>query len=396
MHMTEVLELPWASLGADSGAVALLGMGTAVPGAVTQGDARDLACRICCSSETQAAWLDRVFFRAGVESRGSVLAGSGGIADIHRFYPTPKDPSDRGPTTAVRMQRYAQEAPPLATRAARAALADARVAPEEITHLITVSCTGFFAPGLDAALIDRLGLPTTIHRRLLGFMGCHGGFNALGAARDILLAHEDAHVLVCCVELCTLHFAYGWEPERLVANALFGDGASACVLGAGGEAATGDAPAVRAGGHWRLRQTASLRLPSSGEAMTWRIGDHGFEMTLSAELPALIGSHVRAWCESWLATEGLTLGDIAHWAIHPGGPKILAAAAEALHLPLPANRASRAVLARHGNMSSATLLFILQEITGQQKAPANGDYCVALGFGPGLMAEGLLLQFSNN
>src|SRR5262249_37606379 len=132
----------------------------------------------------------------------------------------------------------------------------------------------------------------------------------------------------------------------------------------------------------------SLLLPDSRTAMTWIIGDHGFEMTLSAELPNLIASHIRPWCESWLAEKNLTIADIQHWAIHPGGPKILNAAATALALPSGAIDPSPHILPNHGNMPSAPLLFILQHLTRQS---ATGP-CVAIGFGPGLMAEGLLLE----
>ena len=379
-RMTDLLESPRTHVPAARRTVALLGLGTAVPPAATQSDALSIVRQFGCQTAGQRAWLGRVFAHAGVETRSSVLLGAGGMADVERFFPPAKDPSDLGPTTAARMQRYAQEAPPLAHRAAQAALADARLPAAEITHLITVSCTGFFAPGLDAALITSLGLPPAIRRQHLGFMGCHAAFNALAAARDIVLAHPHARVLVCSVELSTLHFTYGWDPEKLVTNALFADGAAACVVGA---TSRGTGPL------WHLLQTASLLVPASAAAMTWRIGDHGFEMTLSAELPTLITSRLRDWCVSWLADEALAPADIALWAIHPGGPKIIAAAAESLALPDSATAPSRALLARHGNMSSATVLFLLQDLAPQ--APA-GAHCVAIGFGPGLMLEGMLLR----
>lgn len=382
--MTDLLATRPKSKPAARRGVSLLGVGTASPPLVPLADAIRLAQQFACTTDGQRAWLQRVFSRAGVDTRGSALMGPGGIADIQQFYAAPRDPADRGPTTATRMARYALEAPPLAQRAATAALADAAVTPAEITHLITASCTGFFAPGLDVALIQRLGLSPAVQRLHVGFMGCHAGFNALAAARDIALAHPAACVLVCSVELSTLHFAYGWNPEKLVANALFADGSSACVVGSAGADSPAPAP-------WRLLQTASLLLPDSADAMTWNIGDHGFAMTLSAALPALIKSHLRPWCESWLAREGLALSDITHWAIHPGGPKIIAAAAESLDLPDSATAPSYALLARQGNMSSATLLFLLQEIVTPTAAPG---YCVAIGFGPGLMAEGLLLEIS--
>ncbi len=294
------------------------------------------------------------------------------------------------------MQQYAVEAPTLALAAAREALARAAISPAEITHIITVTCTGFYAPGLDHELITRLGLRPDVRRAQVGFMGCHAGFNALAAARDAVRADPEAVVLVCCVELCTLHFSYGWNPEKLVANALFADGASACVMGTprgGGEPGAGAGP--EGSGTWHLQRTASLLIPESRDAMTWRIGDHGFEMTLSPQLPTLIREHIRPWCNAWLAGSGAVeldadkaIAGIRHWAIHPGGPRVLTSAAAALGLPNSALHASEGVLAEHGNMSSATLLFVLQRLL---KDARPGETCVAMGFGPGLMAEGLLL-----
>lgn len=281
------------------------------------------------------------------------------------------------------MARYAREAPILAEAAARGALAAAAVGAGQITHLITTSCTGFFAPGLDVELISRLHLRPDIQRLHIGFMGCHAAFNALAAARDAVAAAaavgRDARVLVCCVELCTLHFAYGWQPEKLVANALFADAASACVVGTANAAA---------GEGFEILHTASLLLPDSRDAMTWRVGDHGFEMTLSSELPNLIGTHIRPWCESWLADAGTSLAEIDLWALHPGGPKILSACRDALSLADSDLQTSRDILSSHGNLSSATLLFLLQRL---QQNDARGK-CLAVGFGPGLMAEGLLFS----
>jgi predicted naringenin-chalcone synthase len=270
------------------------------------------------------------------------------------------------------------------------------VAAGEITHLLTVTCTGFFAPGLDVELITRLGLRPDVQRTHVGFMGCHAAFNGLAAARNIVRASPGeggARVLLVCVELCTLHFAYGWDPEKLVANALFADGAAACVVASDGVAQErGEARVGReAGGEgrWRLQETASLLLGGSREAMTWKIGNFGFEMTLSATLPALIGQRVGAWCSGWLQAAGLEVGDVERWAIHPGGPRILSAVRDALSLSGEDLMASGEILREHGNMSSATVLFVLKRLLLQGQ---TGDRCVAIGFGPGLMAEGMLLE----
>ncbi len=361
-------------------AVAILGMGSSFPRSVSQPRAAELAATLCAEDARQTQWLTHLFDRTGVEQRGSVLAGNGGDASegLRDFYP-PASTGGRGPTTAQRMQRYALKAPPLALEASRQALADAELGAPQITDLITVSCTGFFAPGLDATLIRGLGLRPAVRRLHIGFMGCHAAFNALAAASDLVTARPGAHVLVVCVELCTLHFSYGWQPQRLVANSLFADGAAAAVVGAG-------EPESRLS----ILSNGSLLLPESQEAMTWCIGDHGFEMTLSPEVPRLIREHTRPWLEGWLSQHGRLIDDIPLWAIHPGGPKVLWSVCQSLGVPAEAAAISRHVLAHHGNLSSATILVILE----QMRRTSQSGACVALGFGPGLMAESLLLHFA--
>lgn len=354
------------------------GIGTAKPNTISQQDLTDLAEHNCAQESGQRAWLRRVFTKCGVGRRASVLQTE--QASMATFYPPRKSLDDRGPTTAERMQRYALEAPKVAADAAANALTNAATAASEITHLIGVSCTGFVAPGLDVELIDRLGLRPDVQRTQIGFMGCHAALNALAAARNIVRGDPQAIVLVCCVELCSLHFAYGFDPQRIVANALFGDGAAAAVVREG-------APPSDVAG-WRLHSPASLLVPGTRDAMTWRIGDHGFEMTLSTEVPALVEARLRDWCAGWLAEQDVTLDQIALWAVHPGGPKVLDAAANALALPADALRWSRQVLHEQGNLSSTTLLHILTQMA---RDDVRGK-CVALGFGPGLMMEGFLLE----
>jgi predicted naringenin-chalcone synthase len=368
----------------DTSSVALLGIGAAQPPLVNQADALLLAQELSGAGERERAWLARVFLRSGVETRGSVLIEEGAdvLQQLRTFYRRRDADDHSGPGTGERMAQYARHAPVLAETAARQALASAGIAAQGVTHLITASCTGFFAPGLDAALIERLGLRPDIRRMHVGFMGCHAAFNALAAARDAALADRHAQVLVCCVELCSLHFAYGWSPDKLIANSLFGDAAAAAVLG------SAPVDPVSESGGWRLRDTASLFLEASREAMAWQIGDHGFAMTLAAELPALVQARLGEWCEKWLARHGLAIADIQGWAIHPGGPKILTAAADSLGIDHRHLRFSRQVLAHYGNVSSATVLLVLRDMAA---ADISGP-CVALGFGPGLMMEALLLE----
>jgi predicted naringenin-chalcone synthase len=277
------------------------------------------------------------------------------------------------------MALYAEHAQPLAATAAVNALSDAGMAASEITHLVTVSCTGFDAPGVDIHLFDQLGLPPTTQRLHIGFMGCHGAINGLRAARGLAAADPEARILLCAVELCSLHFKIQWDPELMLGNALFADGAAALVLAA---SRPGD------GAKYRLRDTGSCLLEDSRESITWQIGDAGFDMSLSSRVPALISEQLRPWLSAWLEAQGQTMETVASWAVHPGGPRILEAVEKALGLKADSLSVSRQVLNEHGNMSSPTVLFILDRFR-QQNAPGP---CVMLGFGPGLMAEVALLE----
>jgi len=358
----------------------LAGFGLAVPEhAIAQVDAAKLGHSFASPDGSRARTLQALYKRSGVKKRHSVLLGAseGSVEQRQGFYPAIQGEDDPGPTTAVRMRAFEEHAPPLAAEACRNALGDAEMAAHEITHLVTVSCTGFFAPGLDAALIDILGLQRTVQRTHVGFMGCHGALNGLRVASSFTEADASARVLLCCVELCTLHMAYGWDPERLVANALFADGAAA-VVGV-------PAPSARDG--WNVAASGTLLLPDSGDAMAWRIGDSGFRMTLGAQVPDLIQAHVAGWLGEWLNDQGVALEDVRSWAVHPGGPRVLSAFGQSVGLEKDTMWASREVLAEYGNMSSATVLFILERM---RRAGAEGP-CVAVAFGPGLVVEVALL-----
>ena len=217
-------------------------------------------------------------------------------------------------------------------------------------------------------------------------MGCHGALNGLRVAHAFAAADPEAIVLVCAVELCTLHHQYGWDPQQIVANALFADGAAAVV----GRAPSGeksdaelDAPGPRS-----LVASASFVIPETEEMMTWNVRDAGFEMSLSPEVPGIITRFLPPVLAEFLALHQLSPADISSWGIHPGGPRILTATAEAAGLSDIQLEPSVSVLRRFGNMSSATILFILRELQ-QAKSPAP---CVLLGFGPGLNVEMAPLQ----
>lgn len=360
--------------------LSIVSIGTAVPSTVVTSSQAQAVALALCNSSRGAAWLPAIYAATGIRTRhlsfgqavlddvidGSKLSGSA-------FLPTGES-DDRGPTTAERMAHYAKHAAPLALEAAREALERSTIAARQITHLVTVSCTGFEAPGVDVALIKGLDLAATTQRTHVGFMGCHAALNGLRVARGFADSDDSSRILVCAVELCSIHYHYGFDPSRAVANSLFADGAAALV-GVSDSVAPSDA--------WRLTASGSCLIPDSESAMTWSIGDHGFVMTLSKQIPALIGRSLAPFLVDWLARQGLTLADVATWAVHPGGPRIVTAVEEALGLDPAATEASRAILDQNGNMSSPTILFVLDRLRRQQAARP----CVALGFGPGLTAE---------
>jgi predicted naringenin-chalcone synthase len=368
----------------------ICGLATALPPRSIEQSAAAAIAQTFLAGQRDGKALPALFRRTQVRTRSSVLLeSSNGCGPRQSFYPTALGPDDRGPATALRMQRYAGESLPLAAAAAALALERGRVRPEEVTHLVTVSCTGFNAPGVDIGLIKGLQLRPTVGRLHVGFMGCHGVLNALRAATALVEADPAATVLISAVELCSLHYQYGGEADKLVANALFADGAAAVAGRAGpDEASRRDAGRIADPSCGRVISSGSCLLPDSEDAMTWRIGDHGFEMTLSPRVPELICRHLRPWLELWLASAGRRLEEIRSWAIHPGGPRILTAVADALNLPPAAIEPSAEILAERGNMSSPTVLFIVERLQEQNAQRP----CVMLAFGPGLVAEAALLE----
>ncbi|MEX0745035.1 MAG: type III polyketide synthase [Phycisphaeraceae bacterium] len=387
----------------DVHGVTLRGLGVARPGtSIEQHAAARHAAERCCADGEQVAWLEQVYRQSSVRQRGSVLIDRPAGRDAHEptghdatgtlyeghaaFYPPRSDAADAGPTVDDRMAAYARYARPLAVAAARDAMREANVAAAEVGQLVVVSCTGFGSPGLDVHLVDALGLPRSVGRTTIGFMGCHGVINGLRVARALSLSQPGSAVLLCAVELCSLHFQYGWDRPNIVANALFADGAAAAVLHAGHELT--DSDGSNGGGEaWQVVDTASQLVPDSHEAMTWTITAHGFRMTLSPRVPALIERSLRPWLEPWLAGHGLAIDAVRQWAVHPGGPRVLDAVGRSLGLADAALATSRGVLAECGNMSSPTVLFIAERL---RRAAPPGP-CVMLAFGPGLMAEAALL-----
>ncbi|WP_019180352.1 type III polyketide synthase [Microbacterium yannicii] len=358
----------------------IVSIGTAVPPTrLPQDGVRELFAAQPGVDRLTRRRIQAVFDASAIEHRHTVLSELAGLP------PAPDAPAfldaERvvlAPTTGPRNDLYTRMAPGLCAEAARQALTDAGLAASAITHVVTVSCTGFFAPGPDYRLVRDLGLPTTTERYHLGFIGCAAALPGLRLAARITDAQPDAVVLVVCVELCSLHIRASADPQQIVAASVFADGAAAAIV-------TGSEGARDAGGLDLDRFGTALT--AEGETdMVWTIGDHGFEMVLSAEVPRIIGREIRAAVDRFV---GLDDAPDA-WAVHPGGRSVLDRVETGLELDPAALERSRGVLRDYGNMSSATILFILRELLHDDTL-ADGARVAGLAFGPGLTVESALM-----
>jgi predicted naringenin-chalcone synthase len=322
-------------------------------------------------------FLTKIYASSGITTRHSVLADYGKTAPSDfSFYPD-NWALEPFPTTAARMKTYEARSVDLAEQACRKALRESGARADEVTHLVFTTCTGLFAPGPDVLLLSRLGLGSHVQRSVLGFMGCYAGFNGLRMAGQIVSAEPEAVVLQVCVELCTLHFQKEPLPDFLVANSLFGDGAAAAVYARPGRFKKGLGD---------LLTTHSRVEADSLDHMSWRVGQTGFEMRLNREVPARLKASAPRFVEELSKKAGMKPEDSA-WAIHPGGRKIVDEVQVALNLTDAQVRSSREVLNECGNMSSATILFVLDR---ELRRAASGGV-TALGFGPGLTMEGAVI-----
>jgi len=313
--------------------------------------------------------FDRMAERSGIAHRWSILPqapGGGSPVDPGGFY------ADRMPGTAERMQLYADAAPELAL----AAIAKLReqIVLGAITHLVVASCTGFVAPGIDQIIAARLELGD-VERTLVGFMGCYAAVAALRTAFHIVRSEPSARVLVVTVELSSLHLRLMTEPEPLLAGLQFGDGAAAALVSAD---PTG----------FEMTAQFNATLPDSGELIRWTIGDTGFEMTLSGEVPGRIGAALNEPRVRDRLLDGWAPSDVDAWAVHAGGRSILDAVERGLELAPDSLDSSRRILNDFGNMSSSTLMFVLADLLARPERRRG----LAIAFGPGLAAEGFRFE----
>ncbi len=333
-------------------------------------------------NEEEERKLKALYKATGILHRYSVIPDYGNEVEEYQFYPKSIN-LEPIPSTFERLSKFREKVIDLSKNAIFNCLHSAdQIHLEDITHLITVSCTGMYAPGLDIDLINELRLNTTVKRTAINFMGCYAAFNALKVARAFCESEDNAKVLVVCVEMCSLHFQNSKENDHLLSAALFGDGAAALLV----ESNPGKGVNLKfEGEHCELYS-------DYGENMAWNIGDHGFEMRLSNYIPDLIKNGISELVDKLMEKSTFSYENISHFAIHPGGKKILDVVEKQLGICHEKNCASHAVLAEYGNMSSPTIIFVIEKIRNGLTHKNVGDKLISLAFGPGLTLESFLFK----
>ncbi|VXB28173.1 Type III polyketide synthase [Arthrobacter sp. 9V] len=358
---------------------------TAVPQTIlVQQQARDVFASQPGLTRLGTRLVSTCFDSAAIDTRYTAVAELS--LDAHPENPLFFDPETNrvlSPSTKVRNEIFATEATKLFVEAGKAAVAGAPgIDLDDITHVITVSCTGFFNPGPDYKVVRALGLNPAVQRYHLGFMGCYAAFPALKAAKQFCVADPTAVVLVICAELCSLHVRTSNDPDTIMGSAIFGDGAAAAVVSA--RELSGPEPTIR------LDHFETVLTPVGEEAMAWNIGDEGFEMVLGSYVPHIIEEHITGALAPLLAKEPSLAGrpyrDITHWAIHPGGRSILDKVESKLELTQEQLVPARETLREFGNMSSATVLFVLKYML-EKPATEREERICSMAFGPGLTVE---------
>jgi len=361
--------------------VSVLAIATAVPSfAFAQEQIVEKIIDLLSLDSEKTQTIKKLYQNSAIRTRYSVISDFTKKRPEWDFWGT--DFPKKIPGMAQRNDLYKIEAPKLAFEAAAKALKEWGGDPGSITHVISISCTGVIAPGIEFDLMRLLNLKSSIQRLGINFMGCFGAFKGLSVARSFAKENPKNRVLVVCTELCSLHFQVEQTPDNMLANSLFSDGAAAVIVGAD--------PTPDETSHWEIHNCTSLGLESTTEKMKWEAGDQGFVMKLSHTVPVLLGRQIGAFIQT-LVGENFSDSD-CDWAIHPGGKSIIQAIEKALKLEEGLTKASWETLADYGNMSSATFLFVLKNLMGQK---SSKKWTVGVGFGPGLSVEGVLLKRSH-
>jgi predicted naringenin-chalcone synthase len=361
-------------------------IGTATPPhRFSQSTIADFMIRNMQLSSQDARRLNTVFKASGIEYRHSVLEDYGKQKD-YSFYPETIS-HESFPSTEKRIKAFRENALPLSIAAAQQMIDSVPdFDPTKITHLIVVCCTGMYAPGLDIELVQRLKLSPSIHRTCITFMGCYAAFNAIKTADAFCKADPTSSVLIVCTELCSLHFQKESTEDNLLANALFADGAAALLV----EATTSKAKRLKLESFYN-----DIAFEGSSD-MAWTIGNFGFEMKLTAYVPNIIKEGIEKLTRGLLQKINKEVKDIKHFAIHPGGKKILETVEQQLSIPPEKNKHAYQVMKNFGNMSSPTVLFVLKEIFETLNTEDDDERIVSFAFGPGLTLESMVLKIEMN
>ena len=332
-------------------------------------------------NETEKRKLRFLYHQSAIENRYSVIPDYSLKADDWAFYP-PTENLAPFPSLELRMEWYQRTAPQLSIEAIEKCLSG-KIHKEEITHLVTVSCTGMSAPGLDLQIMELLELPVNIVRTSVNFMGCYAAIHGLKLAEAFCKTDMEAKVLVVCTELCTLHFQKENNLDNLASSLLFGDGSAAVLV----VNETNELPGLK------IKNFYSEVAFGGKEHMSWQLSSKGFLMTLSGYVPELIGQDFDRLLTNALKSGGKQKEDISHWCIHPGGKRILTSIAKSAGLEEEDLKYSYQVLNDYGNMSSPTILFVLKEM--MDSFELSGEENVNLfgaAFGPGLTMETFILS----
>lgn len=356
---------------------AILSLGTALPAhSMSQIEIADTLSRFMHLEDQEAWYLEKIFKNSAISKRYSVLPDI-----IHACSTTPIKDGFLG--MSERNAIYKKEAPLLAERSAKEALKDWDRPLSDITHVISISCTGVMTPGIEFLIAQRLGLRPDVSLLGINFMGCHGAFKGLKVATKIAKENPKNRILLISTELCTLHFKPRGDIESIVIQSLFADGSAALIMGC--------EPREKEKVLFEIIEEKSIAIHDTLDDMTWDAGDEGFNMTLSQRVPSLIGEHIESFVRN-LAGKDENLHTY-EWAIHPGGKMIIEAVEKAMSLDRSMTTSTWNVLSQCGNISSATFLHVLKDIHDRKMTK---EKIIGLGFGPGLSVEGLVLKRENN
>jgi predicted naringenin-chalcone synthase len=361
----------------------IISIGKAVPRHRTKQTAILEFMHAAYNNEVASRKLNVLFTHSGIEERYSVIPDFDKKKNEHVFFNgTPSKANVEG-----RVSVFKERAVPLAINAIHNAYKklNTTIADFGVTHLITVTCTGLSAPGIDAEIIGKLNLPDDIYRTSVNFLGCNAAFHALKIADMICKTDPEAKVLVVCVELCTLHFQPKNNHDNLLSNTIFGDGAAAVIITSDKLASENQQKGLTITGFY------SLLLNKGKDLMGWNITPVNFEMVLDARIPSFIGQEVESIMDRASEKFNIKASEINKWAIHPGGKKIVDTIKKQLKLSDEDLNSSYKVLNEYGNMSSPTILFVLDELL--ETAPVAGENIFSIGFGPGLSIETALMKY---